>query len=153
MQANSDFKDLLRIFNEEDVEFLVVGAHAVIHFAEPRYTKDVNIWVGTSPENARRVFRALGRFGAPLAGVRESDFTQEDLVYQMGVVPNRIDIMMGVDGLHFPDAWRNRIKATYDGVPMNLLSREDLIRNKRASGRPQDLLDLERLLDGDRTDN
>jgi hypothetical protein len=93
----------------------------------------------------------LKRFGAPLSDTIESDFTKESLVYQIGVPPNRIDIVMGVDGLEFKSAWQNRVAATYDGLPMYLPSLKDLITNKKSSGRPQDLLDLQRLLEAEQS--
>ena len=145
MPANPDFKDLFSIFNEEGVEYLVVGAHAVIFYAEPRYTKDLDIWVRPSRENAERVHRALKRFGAPVAGVTAANFRDLDLVYQVGVAPNRIDIMMGLLGVDFASAWVNKVESSYDRVPINLISKADLIRTKKATGRPQDLLDLDRL--------
>ncbi|MBI5154028.1 hypothetical protein HZA57_02225 [Candidatus Poribacteria bacterium] len=149
MQANSDFKELLSALNGEGAEYLIVGAHAVILYAEPRFTKDLDIWVGSSPENAQRVWRALKAFGAPLAGMCATDFTQADMVYQMGVPPNRIDVVMGIDGVSFDEAWPNRVTTSYDGLPTPVISKPDLIRAKRASGRPQDLLDLQRLLDSE----
>lgn len=142
---NSHFKELLSLFNEEGVEFLVVGAHAIIHYTEPRYTKDIDVWVRPTSGNADRVHRALARFGAPLSGVRPEDFADPEVVYQMGVPPNRIDILMGVDGLDFDEVWPNRVALSYAGESFCIPSRPDLIRNKRASGRPQDLLDLRRL--------
>lgn len=149
MPANSDLKELFKIFNEESVEYLLVGAHAVAHYAEPRYTKDVDLWVAPSAENAARVWRALNRFTAPMAGVSSEDFSRPDVVFQMGVPPNRIDILTGIDGIEFDEAWPNRIRTTYGGEPINILGKAELIRNKRASGRPQDLLDLQRLLEPD----
>lgn len=145
MPTTPPFYDLLRCLNAEKAEYLVVGAHAVIYYAEPRYTKDHDVWVNPSAENAARVHRALRRFGAPLAGIAEHDFADPELVFQMGVPPNRIDILMGVDGLDFTAAWPNRVSARYLDEPMWLIGRDDLIRNKLASGRPQDLLDVARL--------
>jgi hypothetical protein len=149
MPTNSDFKDLFKIFNDEGVEFLIVGAHAVIFYAEPRFTKDLDIWVNPTAENAARVWRGLEVFTAPLTGVREEDFTKTDLVFQMGMPPNRIDIVMGIDGLTFEEAWPNRVRSSYAGEPICLLSKNDLIKNKQASGRPQDLLDVQRLLESE----
>ena len=145
MPANQDFRELLSIFNEESVEYLVVGAHAVGFYAEPRYTKDIDIWVRPSPENAGRVYRALTRFGAPLKGISHATFADEGLIYQMGVAPNRIDIMMGIAGVEFASAWANRVESTYDSVPMHIIGKQDLIQAKKACGRKQDELDLERL--------
>lgn len=146
MPANSDFRDLFRALNEEGAEYLVAGAYAVMHYAEPRYTKDLDVWVNPTPANAARVFSALVRFGAPLEDVSQADFTNGDLVYQIGVAPNRIDIIMGVAGLEFDEAWADRTESTYAGEPIHILGKGSLIRAKQAAGRPQDLLDAARLL-------
>ena len=145
MSANPDYRDLFRIFSEEKVEYLVVGAHAVIYYAEPRYTKDLDIWVRPSSDNALRVWRGLERFGAPLREVTVQDFTDPEMVYQMGVAPNRIDILMGIEGVDFDSAWKNRVESTYDGIPIYILGKYELICAKKASRRPQDVLDLEKL--------
>jgi len=147
MPTNSDFKELLKSLNAANVEFLLVGAHAVMFYAQPRFTKDIDLWVNPQRENTEKLVVALREFGAPLQGITASDFTNQELVYQMGVPPNRIDIVMGVDGLTFEQAWKNRVRSQYDDVPFFLIAKEDLITNKRASGRPQDRLDLERLLE------
>ena len=145
MDVNSDFRDLLRDLSDCGVRFLVVGAHALMYHTEPRYTKDLDLWVEPTEANAVRVWKALNDFGAPVAGVKPADFTDPDLVYQIGVEPNRIDVMMGIQGVTFEKAWPRRIRTTYGKVRVYLLSREDLIRTKRAAGRPQDMLDLDRL--------
>jgi len=145
MAANPDFKDLFSIFNEEKVEYLVAGAHAVIYFSEPRYTKDLDIWVNPTAENAGRVHTALARFGAPLQGISVDDFRDKEMIYQVGIEPNRIDILMGIAGVEFCQAWAERVESTYDGVPINIMGKENLRKAKKASGRPQDLLDLEKL--------
>ena len=145
MAVNPDFRDLLSIFNAAGVEYLLVGAHAVMAYAEPRYTKDIGLWVSPSPANAERVFRALIEFGAPMAVAEPGSFTDPELVYQIGVAPNRIDILMGLEGVAFAEAWANRNDSTYGDIPIHLIGKADLIRAKRAAGRPQDLLDLERL--------
>jgi hypothetical protein len=149
MPTNPDFRDLLSIFNEEGVEYLVVGAQAYIFYAEPRYTKDMDLWVRPTADNAQRVFRALARFGAPLQGVSPQDFADPEVIYQIGVAPNRVDILASLGGIDFPSAYANRTESTYAGVPFALLGKEDLICSKKAAGRPQDLLDVERLLRGD----
>lgn len=145
MPANPDFKELLSVLNDEKVEYLVVGAHAVAYYAEPRYTKDLDIWVNPTIENARRVYAALKRFSAPLIDVTPDSFTDPSLVYQMGIPPNRIDIIMGIKAVDFASAWNQREASTYDGIAFALPSKADLIKNKKAVGRPQDLLDVARL--------
>jgi len=145
LASNPDFRDLLSAFSGEGVEFLIVGAHAVMFYSEPRYTKDLDILVKPSPENARRVWNALIAFGAPLTDVVVDDFANPGVVYQIGVEPNRIDILTSIAGLDFDAAFRNKTQSAYEGVPIYLPSKEDLIAAKRASGRKQDLLDVERM--------
>lgn len=142
---NSDLIDLLQCLNDKKVRYLVVGAHAVAHHSEPRFTDDFDVWVEPSARNAARVWAALTAFGAPLEGVSMADFSNPQMVYQMGVTPNRIDIIMGISAVEFESAWRNRSEAQLGGVRIHMLGRAELECNKRASGRPQDMLDLERL--------
>jgi hypothetical protein len=145
MQSNSDFEEILLAFNAASVDYLVVGAYAVAAHARPRATGDIDLWVERSADNARRVFRALAGFGAPLDGISEGTFREPDIVFQIGVAPVRIDILTSIDGLSFAQAWPNRVAATIGDVPTQVLGRLDLIRNKKASGRPKDFADLERL--------
>lgn len=145
MELNSDLTELLKSLNAARVRYIVVGAHAVVHYTEPRYTKDLDLWVEPSAENARRVYGVLAAFGAPLQGISESDFANPDLVYQVGIEPNRVDFMMGLEAVRFETAWRNKVATALGSVRINILSRQDLIRNKRATGRPQDMLDVHRL--------
>lgn len=143
---NQDFKDLLSTFNEHDVEFLVVGAHALAAHGFIRATKDFDVWVRPNASNARRVMEALEAFGAPTDKVRESDFAAPGITFQIGIEPVRIDVITVIDGIEFDSAWRNRIPAEYGSVPAFVLSKADLITNKQASGRPQDLADIDALL-------
>jgi hypothetical protein len=149
---NSDFRDLLRLFNAHRVRYLVVGGYAVMKYTEPRYTKDLDIWVEATPKNARAVFRALRKFGAPLANLTEADFAKEGFFYQIGRPPARVDILMSIQGVLFADAWSNRVAGDFDGVSGHVLSRKDLIANKRAVGRPQDLVDLDNLVESELRD-
>jgi uncharacterized nucleotidyltransferase DUF6036 len=142
MLPNQDFKDLLSELYAHDVEFLVVGAHALAAHGHVRATKDLDVWVRPSQENARRVIRAMTAFGAPMQAVTEDDFAAPGITFQVGVEPVRIDIITAVDGLTFDAAWRNRVASEYGGEPVFVISRDDLIRNKRASGRPQDIADI-----------
>jgi hypothetical protein len=142
---NSDFKDLLSLFNASRVRYLVVGGYALMKYTEPRYTKDLDVWIEANPKNARLVFRCLRTFGAPLQGMIEPDFAKEGFCYQMGRPPARIDILMSIDGVKFTDAWSKRVITDFDGVPASVISRNDLIANKRAVGRPQDLIDADSL--------
>ena len=145
MSVNQDFKDLFKAFNAEGAKYLVVGAYAVTFHAEPRYTKDLDVWVEPTVENARKIWAALTAFGAPLVDVSVEDFADQDMVYQIGIEPNRIDILMGVTGLDFPSAWEKRVSSRYGDQPISVLSKEDLIVSKKAAGRQQDLLDVDNL--------
>ena len=142
--ATPEFKELLNTFNEHGVKYLVVGGFAVMLYSEPRYTKDLDIWVEVSAENASRVFAALRDFGAPLEGITERDFTEEGF-YQMGRPPGRIVVMMTLDGVDFDTAWENRTSDKFRGVPVNFIGKEDLIHNKELAGRHQDLADIEKI--------
>lgn len=142
---HSDLLDILRVFNQYKVEYLIVGGYAVAFHAEPRFTKDLDIVVRASLENARRVFQALRAFGAPLSGLTERDFEQEGCWYQIGAPPVRVDILMAIDGVAFEDAWPRRVEATLVDVLAFFISKEDLIATKTAAGRPQDLLDVQTL--------
>lgn len=137
-----DFKEILSTFNAHDVKYMVVGAHAVMKYAEPRYTKDLEIWVEASKENSGKVYSALVEFGAPMYDLTEADFA-EDGFFQMGQPPVRVGIMMSIDGVDFADAWPNRLEGDFDGVPAVFIGRDDLLIAKQAAGRPQDLLDID----------
>ena len=145
MFVNSDFSDLLNHFNINHVKYLVIGGYALIQYAEPRYTKDLDIWISVDQENATAVFKALKEFGAPLAEMTEVDFSQEGYFYQMGLPPMRVDVLMGIPGLTFDNAWQHRVEVDFDGLLVKFISREDLITTKKASGRPQDLIDADLL--------
>jgi Nucleotidyl transferase of unknown function (DUF2204) len=142
MPPNQDFKDLFAEFNAHGVEFLVVGAHALAAHGHVRATKDLDVWVRPDHENAVRIIIALRVFGAPTHTVTEHDFATPGITFQIGVEPVRIDIITAVDGLTFAQAWPNRVLSEYGGERVFVLSRDDLIRNKRAAARPQDLADI-----------
>ncbi len=140
--VNPDFRDLFAALNEAQANYLVVGAHAVAFYAEPRYTKDLDVWVEASPLNAPRILAALQAFGAPLAGVTQSDFVVPGAVLQIGVAPNRIDITTHIDGVTFEAAWPNRLSSMFGDQSIWVIGRAELMQNKAAVARPQDLLDL-----------
>ena len=145
MLVNSDFKELLSIFNDKSVKYLVIGGYAVIKYTEPRYTKDLDLWVKPDLDNAQAVVSALRLFGAPLTGLTTEDFAHEGYFYQMGVAPVRVDILMSIPGLSFDEAWEQRETVDFEGVVAPFISRQHLIISKRAAGRIQDLLDAEAL--------
>ncbi len=143
---NSDFKDLLRIFAEHHVEYLIVGAYAVIHYTQPRYTKDIDLWIKPSKENAACVARAFHEFGLPLVEVTQEDFEEKGLQYVVGASPCQIDFLTSLPGLpDFDAAWQTAQIATVEGIPINYLGKSDLILAKQTAGRPQDLADLDEL--------
>jgi len=145
MESHSHFKDLLVVFARHKVRFLVVGGYAVMLYTEPRWTKDLDLWVDTAGDNAERVFAALCEFGAPLAGCTVEDFRKEGMVFQMGSPPLRVDILMSLSGVSFDEAWVNRREAELFGVTVGFIGRGDLVRNKRTVGRHIDLHDAESL--------
>lgn len=152
MWVNSDFSELLSLFNAFQVRYLVVGGYAVIRYTEPRFTKDLDLWIEASPTNAHRVYHALRQFGAPLSGMSEGDFAEEGYFYQMGVPPLRIDILMSIQGVRFADAWEHRAEMDFEGLRVSFISRQDLILAKRAAGRLQDLVDVQLLIDAEQSD-
>jgi Nucleotidyl transferase AbiEii toxin, Type IV TA system len=140
--VNPDFSEMLSAFSAEGVEFLLVGAYALAVHGLPRATGDLDLWVGTAGENPQRVRRALKRFGAPLEQLSAKNLTQPDVVFQIGVAPRRIDVMTSIDGVAFVEAWDRRFEARVEGLTVPVISRDDLIRNKKAAGRPQDVADV-----------
>jgi hypothetical protein len=131
--------------NAAEVRYLLVGGYAVAFHARPRYTKDLDVWIEPTPANAQRTWKALAAFGAPLQNLRPEDLTRPEMVFQIGLAPNRIDILTELVGVDFAEAWERRVASTYGDCKIAVLSRADLIRNKRKVGRPQDLIDVEEL--------
>jgi hypothetical protein len=141
--VNPDFRDLLAAFNAHGVEYLVVGAHALAAHGHVRATKDLDVWVRPSAANATRVLTTLRTFGAPLHDLVEEDLCRPGLVFQIGVAPVRIDVITAIDGVDFDDAWPARLEARLGDLAVPVLSRQHLVANKKASGRLQDLADVE----------
>lgn len=139
---NSDWTDLLSLLNASRAKYLLVGGHAVSHHSNPRFTADLDVWIERAPVNAKRVWKALAQFGAPQHLFSLQDLLSIDKIIQIGVEPRRIDVLTGVSGLRFADAWKRRVAGEFGGTPTTYISKADLIRNKLASGRPQDLLDV-----------
>jgi hypothetical protein len=139
---NRDFVEMLSELSAAGVEFLVVGAHALAAHGVPRATGDLDIWVRPTLPNAERVLAALRKFGAPLTDLCANDLTKADTVFQIGLPPARIDLLSGITGVRFDDAWARRMTVPVAGLTIHVLSREDFVANKRASGRAKDLADL-----------
>ncbi|MDA8138125.1 MAG: nucleotidyltransferase [Desulfobacteraceae bacterium] len=145
MLTSPDFKELLKLFEKHKIRYLVVGGYAVMRYSEPRFTKDLDLFIATDPENAKAVFTALKEFGAPLKDLSAEDFTHKGYFYQMGRPPLRVDIMMSIPGIEFDEVWENRQLVDLEDIKILFISKSDLIRAKEASGRPQDQIDVESL--------
>lgn len=142
---NSNWIELLRGLNAAEVKYLIVGAHALGLYAVPRATGDLDIWIERSDDNARRVYRALAEFGAPLGDVTVEELQSDDCIFMFGRPPARVDILTDISGVSFEDAWPNRVEGNFLGTPVAFIGRDDFVKNKRASGRTKDLADLEAL--------
>ena len=145
MKLERDLREFIELLNAHEVRHLVVGAHAVAFHGRPRYTADIDFFVDSSPENAQRISDTLQEFGLVDIGVNSADFTASDLIVQLGIEPNRVDIMTSIAGVTFNEAWKSRAAGELDGLPVQFISRELLRRNKAAVGRKQDLADLDYL--------
>ncbi|KAF0162280.1 MAG: hypothetical protein FD188_234 [Ignavibacteria bacterium] len=143
MVLHQDYKELLKLLNENKVEYLVVGAFALGFYGSPRNTGDIDIWIKISKENAQRMEKTLIDFGVSSLGYSEKDFLEESSVIQIGVPPVRIDILTSISGVDFLEAYKNKEKIVLDGEEVFYLSKNDFIKNKRASGRLKDLADIE----------
>lgn len=142
---NSDFKDLLRSLYECEVRYLVAGGYAVIHHSQPRYTKDIDIWLDPTDENASRLMKAFRQFGIPLIGVTKEDFATPGTQFNLGVAPCEIDFLTTIPGLEFESAWNNRVRSMESDFPIFYLGKADLIVSKQTAGRLQDLADIDEL--------
>jgi len=142
---NEDYKDILHALSDEKVKFILVGAYALAAHGYPRATMDIDIWVMPSPQNAESVLRALRRFGAPLNNLTKEDLQIDGTIFQIGVAPRRIDIITAASGLRFEETFQNSISVNIEGIEVHIPSIDDLIRNKRVSGRTKDLADAEAL--------
>lgn len=147
---NPNFREMLVALNDAGAEYLVVGAYAMAAHGCPRSTGDIDFWVRAAPDNAKLVWAALSAFGAPMSQISIEDFSTPDVVFQIGVAPQRIDILTSVSGVEFESAWPHRLVADLDGLHANVIGREQLLQNKLASGRPKDLLDAD-ILRSDQT--
>ena len=142
---NEDYKDILLALADEKVSYLLVGAYALAVHGYPRATMDIDIWVMPSPQNADAVLRSLRRFGAPLHNLTKEDLQKDGTIFQIGVAPRRIDIITTASGLRFEETFARSISVNIEGIKVHIPSLDDLIRNKRASGRTKDLADAEAL--------
>ena len=135
MNISQDFEELFRILNAYKIKYLVVGAYAVIYYTEPRFTKDVDIWIIPDLNDPKKVYNALKQFGAPLRNVRPDNFLDRTMILHIGIAPIRVDILMDVPGVTYQKAWRNRKRTRYGRTYISLLGMEELIQVKRRTGR------------------
>jgi hypothetical protein len=142
---NQDFKEFIQLLNDNQVHYLVVEGYAVALHGYPRYTEDIDIWIELAQENAARIVKALEQFGFASLGLKESDFLVEDQIIQLGYAPNRIDIITSLPGVVFKECYDKRLLVEIEGVKVNFIDLDNLRKNKKATGRLQDLADLEKL--------
>lgn len=145
MEIQADFAELLALFNSQNVEYVIVGGYALAHYGAPRFTGDLDILVNPDIKNAQRIVAALGTFGFASMGIEAGDLAKPDHVIQLGLPPVRIDLLTSLTGPSWQDVWSQKTSGSYGEVPVHYIGREQLITNKRATGRPRDLADLERL--------
>ena len=145
MVLSPDFREFIQSLNDNGVRYLVVGGYAVAFYGYPRYTKDLDVWIEMSEENARRMVKALDQFGFGSLGLTVEDFLTPDQIIQLGYPPNRIDILTTLPGVEFSDCYPFRTVVDVEGLPVKFIDLDNLKRTKRASGRFQDLADLENL--------
>jgi len=145
VELPKDFKDFLRLLNDEKVDYLLIGGYAVGYYGYPRATNDIDIWIATHPENAKKVVNVLKKFGFNAPDLRYELFLQQDKIIRMGHPPMRIEILTSISGVEFDECHQRKKVDTLAGISVNLISLKDLKRNKKASGRHKDLDDLENL--------
>ena len=145
MALSQDLKEFVGLLNAHGVEFLVVGGHAVGFHGWPRFTEDLDLLVRPSVTNGQRLMDVLDAFGFGDIGLNASSFSKQGQVIQLGRAPNRVDLMTGIDGVDFEDAWAHRLAGRLEEIPVAVLGLQQLLANKRATGRPQDLADIDRL--------
>ena len=142
---SKDFKEFIELLNECKVRYLVVGGYAVAFHGHPRYTKDLDVWIDLSPVNANNILNALKKFGFGSLGLKQDDFLESDQIVQLGYPPNQIDILTALKDLKFEDCYKAKVEVEIQGLHINFIDIESLKKNKRATGRPQDLADAENL--------
>lgn len=142
---SKDFKEFIGLLNEHNVKYLVVGGYAVAIHGYPRYTKDLDVWIELSPDNAGRILKALDKFGFSPLDFKPDDFLEADQIIQLGYPPNRIDILTSLTDLTFEECYRSRVQVEIQGVHINFIDVDNLKKNKRATGRLQDLADVDNL--------
>ena len=145
MKIEKDFREFFALLNEYKVRYLVIGGFAYSYYAEPRYTKDIDIWIDISNNNINQVLTAIRIFWNADSGLKREDLQNPDVIVQLGDAPVRIDIMTSIEGVNFDDAWVNKVQCKFDDILINFISLDELIINKEASSRDRDLIDAKYL--------
>jgi hypothetical protein len=145
MKLGKDLREFVELLNSRKIKYLLVGGYAVAYHGLPRFTEDIDFLIETSPENAALVAAAVNDFGFAKLGLKPEDFRTPENVIQLGRAPNRIDLLTSVTAVSFEEAWKTKIETNLDGLPVWVISKELLVRNKLATGRRQDLADVERI--------
>lgn len=145
-KLQADLKEFIGLLNSHDVEYLLVGGHAVAFHGHPRFTGDIDFFIRATPENVQRLLSTLAAFGFGSVGISESDLVESGRVLQLGHPPNRIDILTSISGVTFEAAWKSRIESKLDDQPVVIIGWSELVKNKKAAARPKDLADVEKLL-------
>jgi len=143
MKKSEDFKEFIELLNKNSCRYLIVGGYALSFHSRPRYTEDIDIWIDPQPENAKKIIKVLNEFGFGQLDITHHDLINPNQVIQLGHAPLRIDLLTSVDGLIFDKAYKNKVKVKYFGIETTIISRDDLILNKKSSGRKKDLSDLD----------
>jgi alpha/beta superfamily hydrolase len=142
---NEDYRDMLQTLLGNEVKFLIVGAYALAAYGYPRATGDFDIWVEASPENSKKILFSIASFGASISGLTANTFTEKGIIFQIGVAPRRIDLITHIDGVDFEDAYPSRKVIVMEGLNLPFISKENLIQNKKSTGRDKDLVDAKHL--------
>ena len=145
MRVENDFKEFIELLNEHKVRYLIIGGFAYSFYAEPRFTKDIDFYIDISSVNVNKILKVLEKFGFKDVGLTKEDFQQPKQIIQLGNAPLRIDIVTSIDGVSFKEAWNNRTSGKYGNLNAYFISKSDLIKNKKATGRTQDIADIEKL--------
>ncbi len=145
MVMNKDFKEFIQLLNANNVKYLIVGGYAVGFHGYPRYTKDLDVWLLVSEENAEKIINTLKQFGFGGVGLNKTDFLKTDEFVQLGYPPNQIDLVTSCDGVEFSECYKSKLEIEIDDTTINFIDLDNLRKNKKASGRPQDIADLDNL--------
>ena len=145
MIISKDFKEFIELLNKNKVKYLIVGGYAVAFHGHPRYTKDIDIWILIEKANAEKILKTLDDFGFSSIGITEKDLINPEVIIQLGYPPNRIDLITDLSGLNFDECYKKRVEVNVDEIKINFIDLESLKKNKKSSGRNQDLADLENL--------